>query len=173
MKNCKKVVMWAIIADLLLLGVLFVLCGVADRQRNYDGLQTQKNSTYNENNTSKKSTSNDIYSGSVGKDINTNLTMEDGTTGLIQKSEVFGRDIYDRAVIPSGEAMGIYMKTDGVMVVDVCSFKNLEGNTCCPADGSSPIRFGMNCSIPLPVKPPLRQAGKATNRSCWQLSGRS
>lgn len=135
MKNGKKVVMWAIIADLLLLGVLFVLCGVADRQRNYDGLQAQKNSTYNENNTIKKSTSNDIYSGSVGKDINTNLTMEDGTTGLIQKREVFGRDIYDRAVIPSGEAMGIYMKTDGVMVVDVCSFKNLEGNTCCPADG--------------------------------------
>ena len=137
MKNCKKVVMWAIIADLLLLGVLFVLCGVADRQRNYGEnyyeLQTQKNDNYNDK--SKRSAANDTYSGSAGKDINTNLTMEDGANNLIQKDEVFGSGIYDRVVIPSGEAMGIYMKTDGVMVVDVCSFKNSEGTTCCPAEG--------------------------------------
>lgn len=50
------------------------------------------------------------------------------------KSDMFGDDIYDRKVIPSGEAMGIYMKTDGVLVVDICSFRNQSGESCCPVE---------------------------------------
>lgn len=43
-------------------------------------------------------------------------------------------DLSDVEVIPSGEPMGIYLKTDGVMVVDTGEFKNAAGQICCPAD---------------------------------------
>lgn len=42
-------------------------------------------------------------------------------------------DLSDIQVIPSGEPMGIYLKTDGVMIVDTGEFKNSAGQTCCPA----------------------------------------
>ncbi len=43
-------------------------------------------------------------------------------------------DLSDVQVIPSGEPMGIYLKTDGVMIVDTGDFKNAAGQLCCPAD---------------------------------------
>ncbi|MGN0395742.1 MAG: SpoIVB peptidase [Coprococcus sp.] len=42
-------------------------------------------------------------------------------------------DMTDKKVIPSGEPMGIYMKTDGVMVVDTGDIVNEEGQVVCPS----------------------------------------
>lgn len=63
------------------------------------------------------------------------LTMEAAGAAGTDKSDIFDEDIYSRRVIPSGEAMGIYMKTQGVLVVDICSFKGEDGENCCPAEG--------------------------------------
>lgn len=43
-------------------------------------------------------------------------------------------DLSDKKVIPSGEPMGIYMKTDGVMVVDTGDVINSEGQAVCPSE---------------------------------------
>jgi stage IV sporulation protein B len=42
-------------------------------------------------------------------------------------------DLSDVKVIPSGEAVGIYLKTDGVMVVDTGDVTTSEGQLCCPS----------------------------------------
>lgn len=63
------------------------------------------------------------------------LSMESESAAHISKSDIFDESIYERSVIPSGMAMGIYMKTDGVLVVDICSFRNERGESICPAEG--------------------------------------
>ena len=98
--------------------VLFVLCAVADSIRAGENEGSEIN----------------MY-GYSGETYNASMTMEDHAASMKLKDKAFGDDIYERQVIPSGEAMGIYMKTDGVMVVDVCSFRNSDGKTCCPVEG--------------------------------------
>jgi stage IV sporulation protein B len=44
-------------------------------------------------------------------------------------------DLSDIKVIPSGEPVGIYLKTDGVMVVATGEVKDSEGQLCCPSEG--------------------------------------
>lgn len=121
MKNNKKLILWVTVADLLLLIALFVLCAVADGMRKSD-------------NASKNYADDGIVGLDESDFYNASFAMEEHSVGGKVKSKVFGSDIYDRAVIPSGEAMGIYLKTEGVMVVDVCSFKGEAGKTCCPVE---------------------------------------
>lgn len=118
MKKYKKLILWVSVADLLLLMVLFVLCAVADSIRAGENEGSEIN----------------MY-GYSGETYNASMTIEDHAASMKLKDKAFGDDIYERQVIPSGEAMGIYMKTDGVMVVDVCSFRNSDGKTCCPVEG--------------------------------------
>ena len=105
MRRYKKVIIWVAVADLLLLAALLVLCVLVDRRVD------------------------------VGRSEKTSSTLDGVVSRATTKDAEFGRDIFDRPVVPSGEAMGIYMKTEGVLVVDVCSFKNENGESCCPADG--------------------------------------
>ena len=113
MKRYKNVIIWVAVADLLLLVVLLALCIIADKHKLIKGFDGSEDS--------------------IVREIDrTSLTMDDQAGTDISKRGEFGSDIYDRLVVPSGEAMGIYMKTDGVMVVDVCSYKNEEGVSCCP-----------------------------------------
>ena len=98
-------IIWVAVADLLLLAALLVLCVLVDRRVD------------------------------VGRSEKTSSTLDGVVSRATTKDAEFGSDIFDRPVVPSGEAMGIYMKTDGVLVVDVCSFKNENGESCCPADG--------------------------------------
>lgn len=121
MKNSKKLILWVTVADLLLLIVLFVLCAVADGMR--------------KSNDKSKNYVDDEIDGLDGSDFyNASFAIGEHSVTVKEKSKVFGSDIYGRAVIPSGEAMGIYMKTDGVMVVDVCSFKGVSGKSYCPVE---------------------------------------
>ena len=48
---------------------------------------------------------------------------------------VFG-NISELKVIPSGEPVGIYLKTSGVLVVDTAEFCDITGNEVCPAAGT-------------------------------------
>ena len=113
MKRYKNVIIWVAVADLLLLVVLLALCIIADKHKLIKGFDGSEDS--------------------IVREIDrTSLTMDDQAGADMSKQGEFGSDIYDRLVVPSGEAMGIYMKTDGVMVVDVCSYKNEEGVSCCP-----------------------------------------
>ena len=105
MRRYKKVIIWVAVADLLLLAALFILCVLVDRRVD------------------------------VERSEKTSSTLDGVVSRATTKDAEFGSDIFDRPVVPSGEAMGIYMKTDGVLVVDVCSFKNENGESCCPADG--------------------------------------
>ena len=105
MRRYKKVIIWVAVADLLLLAALLVLCVLVDRRVD------------------------------VGRSEKTSSTLDGVVSRATTKDAEFGRDIFDRPAVPSGEAMGIYMKTEGVLVVDVCSFKNENGESCCPADG--------------------------------------
>lgn len=63
------------------------------------------------------------------------LAMEEGALPAASKNDIFDGGIYSRKVIPSGEPMGIYMKTDGVLVVDICSFVGEDGQSCSPSSG--------------------------------------
>lgn len=45
-------------------------------------------------------------------------------------------DLSNKKVIPSGEPMGIYMKTDGVMVVDTGDIVTDEGHIVCPSQNA-------------------------------------
>lgn len=107
MNRFWKVLLGILIGDLILAVGVWFLCTAVDSKR--------------------------IVSGSM-TDSDTSLTMEDSVMNKVWKSDMFSDEIYDRTVIPSGEAVGIYLKTDGVMVVDVCSFKNIDGKTCCPSE---------------------------------------
>ena len=101
MKRYKNVIIWVAVADLLLLVVLLALCIIADKHKLIKGFDGNEDS--------------------IVREIDrTSLTMDDQAGTDISKRGEFGSDIYDRLVVPSGEALGIYMKTDGVMVVDVC-----------------------------------------------------
>ena len=122
MRKNKRFIIWVIVADLLLLVTVLILCMIADKCRvSGKGLITEKDG---------------VRGGSsyFGYLNDASLAMEDHVGSLELKEKAFGNDIYDREVIPSGEAMGIYMKTDGVLVVDVCSFRNSDGTSCCPVE---------------------------------------
>lgn len=107
MSRYRKLLVWVVAADLMLLAGVLILCNMTDK-----GKRTG-------------------YDRSAG----ISLVMEDTAGNDLPKEKVFGQDIYERKVVPSGEPMGIYMKTDGVLVVDVCSFRNNNGDICSPSDG--------------------------------------
>ncbi len=52
-----------------------------------------------------------------------------------EDAELVFRDLSDTMVIPSGEPVGIYLKTDGVMVVDTGEVENQQGELCSPCEG--------------------------------------
>ena len=81
MRRYKKVIIWVAVADLLLLAALFVLCVLVDRRVD------------------------------VGRSEKTSSTLDGIVSRATTKEAEFGSDIFDRPVVPSGEAMGIYMKT--------------------------------------------------------------
>lgn len=110
MRKNSKVLKRLIAADFILIVLLFMLCVIADS----------------------KDVDNSLQEGSLKK---TSLTMDNMADRAVTKGSVFDKGIYDREVIPSGEAVGIYMKTDGVLVVDICSFTNKDGINCCPSKG--------------------------------------
>ena len=115
----KKLLSFVIVVDLLLLLGVFVLCVLADGN--------------GENQSSDANKTGADYMSDICLD--TSLTMERGALASVSKESIFDDGIYDRAVVPSGEPVGIYMKTDGVMVVDICYFRNENGVSCCPSDG--------------------------------------
>lgn len=84
MRRYKKVIIWVAVADLLLLAALLVLCVLVDRRVD------------------------------VERSEKTSSTLDGVVSRATTKDAEFGSDIFDRPVVPSGEAMGIYMKTDGV-----------------------------------------------------------
>lgn len=49
-----------------------------------------------------------------------------------EDAELVFDDLSEQKVIPSGEPVGIYLKTDGVMVVDSGTVENLQGEQCSP-----------------------------------------
>ncbi len=51
-----------------------------------------------------------------------------------QDAELVFQDLSDEMVIPSGEPVGIYLKTDGVLVVDTGDVENLQGELCSPCE---------------------------------------
>lgn len=51
-----------------------------------------------------------------------------------QNAELVFEDLSDTMVIPSGEPVGIYLKTDGVLVVDTGEVENLQGELCSPSE---------------------------------------
>lgn len=60
---------------------------------------------------------------------NVSDTQADGRT-----QPVF-ENISEMKVIPSGEPVGIYLKTEGVLVVDVGEFTDMDGKEVCPVRG--------------------------------------
>lgn len=52
-----------------------------------------------------------------------------------EDAELVFDDLSEQKVIPSGEPVGIYLKTDGVMVVDSGTVENLQGEQCSPCKG--------------------------------------
>ena len=82
MRRYKKVIIWVAVADLLLVAALLVLCVLVDRRVD------------------------------VGRSEKTSSTLDGVVSRATTKDAEFGRDIFDRPVVPSGEAMGIYMKTE-------------------------------------------------------------
>jgi stage IV sporulation protein B len=58
-----------------------------------------------------------------------------GEEAEAEESEPVFDNLSELLVYPSGEPMGIYLKTDGVMVVDTGEFLDSEGAACCPAGG--------------------------------------
>lgn len=115
----KKLLSFIIVVDLILLVGVLLLCILADGKGEKSSSAGMKNGT-------------DYMSGLYG---DTSLTMEGAALASVSKESIFDDDIYDRAVVPSGEPVGIYMKTDGVMVVDICYFRNEDGVSCCPSEG--------------------------------------
>ncbi len=62
------------------------------------------------------------------------MTGNKGDTKIQYENAKFVfEDLSNKKVIPSGEPMGIYMKTDGVMVVDTGDIVNSEGQVVCPS----------------------------------------
>ena len=53
--------------------------------------------------------------------------------GVLPYNNVDVEVIQDKMLIPSGLPIGIYVKTDGVLVVGIGEFENSEGNTISPA----------------------------------------
>lgn len=115
----KKLLSFIIVVDLILLVGVLLLCILADGKDGKSSSAGMKNGTDHMS---------DLYG-------DTSLTMEGAALASISKESIFDDDIYDRAVVPSGEPVGIYMKTDGVMVVDICYFRNEDGVSCCPSEG--------------------------------------
>lgn len=127
----KKLLSFVIVVDLLLLLGVFVLCVLADGN--------------GENQSSDANKTGADYMSDICLD--TSLTMERGALASVSKESIFDDGIYDRAVVPSGEPVGIYMKTDGVMVVDICYFRNENGVSCCPSDGI--LQTGITSQMPM------------------------
>lgn len=118
MYRYKKLITTLIIVDILFVVGVLVLCVIADGVRTPDISAEQEDYGI-------ESTDMSMASLNAGKSAALSAS----------KADMFGESIYERQVIPSGVAMGIYMKTDGVLVVDICSFKNSDGEMCCPAQG--------------------------------------
>lgn len=54
--------------------------------------------------------------------------------GFLPYKEVEIRIVEDKMLIPVGTMAGIYVETEGIMVIDTGSFQNEEGETCAPAE---------------------------------------
>lgn len=52
-----------------------------------------------------------------------------------EDAELVFDDLSGQKVIPSGEPVGIYLKTDGVMVVDCDEVETAQGEICSPCNG--------------------------------------
>ena len=55
--------------------------------------------------------------------------------GIIPYKEVAIRVVEEQMVIPMGITVGIYVETDGILVIDTGSFENCMGEECAPAEG--------------------------------------
>ena len=55
--------------------------------------------------------------------------------GIIPYKEVAIRVVEEQMVIPMGITVGIYVETDGILVIDTGSFENGMGEKCAPAEG--------------------------------------
>lgn len=55
--------------------------------------------------------------------------------GIIPYKEVAIRVVEEQMVIPMGITVGIYVETDGILVIDTGSFENRMGEKCAPAEG--------------------------------------
>ena len=55
--------------------------------------------------------------------------------GIIPYKEVAIRVVEEQMVIPMGITVGIYVETDGILVIDTGFFENRMGEKCAPAEG--------------------------------------
>lgn len=55
--------------------------------------------------------------------------------GIIPYKEVAIRVVEEQMVIPMGITVGIYVETDGILVIDTGSFENYMGEKCAPVEG--------------------------------------
>lgn len=66
-------------------------------------------------------------------DMMKSYKMELKLFGVLPFKDVNIQVIEDKKVIPAGFPIGIYVKTEGVLVIDVGEFKGLDGNTKSPS----------------------------------------
>ena len=55
------------------------------------------------------------------------------TVSTEEKQEVSKRNLDDKTLIPGGEPIGIYMETDGILVLDTENLEDIQGNMCEPS----------------------------------------
>lgn len=65
--------------------------------------------------------------------LGTGLSIEELQTEY-EKQQVSTGDVSNQMVIPGGMPIGIYMKTDGILVLGTDSIQNSSGQECCPAE---------------------------------------